>query len=543
MGGPGRLSAEDSVPEQEALLEALIMSGAALMTRGLRRWPACLEAVAIGWLVALGARSADASDAVVLPAAEFRVRVSLDAAGELLTPAGRDAPPIRQAVEMAATFDFEEISAAEAAVTRRYIDATASLRVDKEKIRTTLAADARQILVARQGTTPVPYLPDGFLSGEECDLLETPFDSILLDDLLAREAVPIDAVWEVPADLTAGLLCIDTVESGVLEARLEDVVDGRARVVISGIIDGAVDGVPTHLTVEGIFEAGVRTDPAAADQPARYAFLERVERVSAVLRERRQASHVAPGFDVEAKLVITRTPLKHSAEAGGNESHAPEADQASGSIQPAVASPPGDDHPQRRRGPGRPGMVWCRDSKGRFDLVHDARWRRVEDGANGLVMRFVDHGALVGQCSITSLPAPQAADSGAGRPSGVDLQRDIRRSLAGQVLRVDDSDEIDRADGVRIVRVASSGTAEQLPFRWIHYAVVSRDGSRTNITFMFEESLQKRFADADRPLIEGLRLPAGEGQSATISSSYEGVPAVREARETGTEGTRPDSTR
>ena len=158
-------------------------------------------------------------------------------------------------------------------------------------------------------------------------------------------------------------------------------------------------------------------------------------------------------------------------------------------------------------------------------------------------MRFVDHGALVGQCSITSLPAPQAADSGAGRPSGVDLQRDIRRSLAGQVLRVDDSDEIDRADGVRIVRVASSGTAEQLPFRWIHYAVVSRDGSRTNITFMFEESLQKRFADADRPLIEGLRLPAGEGRSATISSSDEGVPAVREARETGTEGTRPDSTR
>ena len=43
------------------------------------------------------------------------------------------------------------------------------------------------------------------------------------------------------------------------------------------------------------------------------------------------------------------------------------------------------------------------------DVVVDARWRKVEDGESGLVMRLVDHGALVGQCSITALPIVEGA--------------------------------------------------------------------------------------------------------------------------------------
>ena len=176
----------------------------------------------------------------------LRVRIKLDVSGELLAPAGTDAPPVREPVEMTARFDFEETppeaSAAQAAVVRRlYRDATAVMKVGDATTTATLAADARRLLVARQGTTPMPYLADGFLSGEESDLLETPFDSLLLDDLLPREPVRAGQAWEIPADLTAGLLAIDTVESGVIEARVQEVSDGRAKVTFAGIIDGAVD--------------------------------------------------------------------------------------------------------------------------------------------------------------------------------------------------------------------------------------------------------------------------------------------------------------
>jgi hypothetical protein len=478
----------------------------------------CLLAAA-GWLMMASASRAEdgATDAAPADApVGLRVRVKLDVRGELLAPVGPDAPAVREPVEMTARFRFEETSltpsTAEtalppaAAVRRSYRDATAAMRVGDTATTATLAADARQLLVSRQGTTPTPYLADGFLSGEESDLLETPFDSLLLDDLLPREPVSIGQTWEIPADVTAGLLAIDTVESGSIESRVQEVSDGRAKVTFTGIIDGAVDGVPTHVTVEGSFAVAAASD-AAADantdsEPSLHRLHGRVLQVSADIRERRQASHVAPGFEVEARLLVARTPLDAEAET------AADAPQTADAVveQAAEASPATSvqGQPSRRRGEGGPGRVWYRDTKGRFDLVHDTRWRRVEDGANGMVMRLIDRGALVGQCSITSLPQAAAASL----PTRADVQRDIERSLAGQVVRSDAAEESDRADGLRVVRIASSGTAGRLPFRWIHYVLAAQDGSRVSVTFMCEESMLQRFGDADRPLIEGLRLVA-----------------------------------
>ena len=108
-------------------------------------------------------------------------------------------------------------------------------------------------------------------------------------------------------------------------------------------------------------------------------------------------------------------------------------------------------------------------------------------------------------CS-SDLSLPQAP--AAALPGRADVQRDIERSLAGQLVRIDAADETDRADGLRVVRVVSSGTAGRLPFHWIHYVLAAQDGSRVSVTFMFEESMRQRFAEADRPLIESLRLPA-----------------------------------
>lgn len=457
-----------------------------------------------------------------------RVRVRLDVTGELFASAGQngeqtrqqDGATIREPVEMTASFDFDEDFDETAAARRSYRDATASMQVGGATTSATLMPDARRLLMARVGTTPVPYLADGFLSGEESDLLETPFDSLLVDDLLPKEPVSIGQTWEIPADVTAGLLAIDTVESGAIQARLEDVADGQARIVFSGILDGAVDGVPTHVTTEGSFAAaGLEVAPAdgAAGTPtdvvpARFELHGRVDQVAVVIRERRQASHVAPGFEIEARLLVTRVGIDRVAsEDSGVVPDSEQADSASDSAAEGGRS-------LRRRGAGGPGRVWYRDALSRFDLVHDTRWRRVEDGENGLVMRLLDRGALVGQCSITSLPRAPAASL----PTREELQRDIERSLAGQVDRTDAAEETDRGDGLRVVRVASSGTAGRLPFQWIHYVLAARDGSRANVTFMFEKSMQQRFADADRMLVEGLRLPAVEGQPDSTAAVPDG---------------------
>ena len=482
-------------------------------------------------------------------APDMRVRVALDVAGHLLAPGtGAGGPDtggmVREPVTVSARFDFEESPVAAAVVRRQFCDASAGLQIGERHIRTSLEPDARLVLVARRGTTPVPYLADGFLSGEEVDLLETPFDSLLLDDLLPAEAVSIGGVWQVSPDLVAGLLAIDTVESGGIEARLVGVEAGRAKVAMTGVIDGAVDGVPTHVTVEGTFAAGAQRadapndadDAEPVDETVDETVVESVDEgdsaavlhrlvgrvlsVSAVIAERRQPGHVAPGFDVEARLQVARGPVEASPDV--RTVVEPAADRQPPAVREATVT--------RRRGPGGPGQVWYRDPQDRFDLVHDARWRRIEDGPSGLVLRFVDHGTLVGQCSVTSMTTSPMEAAGTRVPGIEDVRKDIERSLAGQIGRIDAEEQGRRPDGLHVVRVEASGAAGRLPFRWIHYVIATDDGRRAGVTFMFEESLRERFANADRTLVESFRFATPravppEGPTAAVPDA--GGPVVR----------------
>lgn len=430
-----------------------------------------------------------------------RVTVEIAVTGELFAPAGRDAEPVRQPIAVEARFDFVERSGTAAAtVVRDYAEAVAVVRVADAPARIMLPADARRVAVALRGTTPSPYLVEGFLSRDEMDLLDTPFDAVLLDRLLPDEPMAIGARWTVAADAAAGLLAIDTLETGSLEATLEAVDDGTATVRLAGIIDGAADGVPTHLVVEG--------DCTLAAEAAADRWRLAGPRVAAVtIRERRQASHVAPGFDVEARVSVARRPRAADATP---------TDQAT--TASTVAG--------RRRGPGRPGLVWHHDRGDHYDLVHDIRWRVVEDAPTGLVMRLIDRGALVGQCSLTALPRGDAL----APPTIVEVQRDIERSLAGQFGRFAHASEATRSDGVRIVRVVSEGTAEKLPFRWIHQVLTDGQGRRAAVTFMFEASAAGRFGDADRELVDGFAFPATEPAESEPVAVEAATPPDREAR-------------
>ena len=429
-------------------------------------------------------------------AATRRVVVTLAVEGQLFGPATAAADPGRQAIGMEATLEFvdtPQAGRATAAAVRRYTEATATLDLDGETRTVSLPADARVVSVARLGTTPQPFLPDACLSRDEIDLLETPFDSILLDDLLPGRPVAVGDRWSLAGDLTAGLLAIDTVENGTIEARIVEFADGVARIGLEGVVEGAIDGVPTHVVVDG--SCAVAAEP---DEDG-HVLVGDVTRLDVVVKERRQASHVAAGFDIEARLAVTRTP---ECAGQGENGAADVADEGSATVGG-----------QRRRGRGGPGLVWYRDPEGRYDLVHDAAWRCVGEDAGGLILRLLDFGALVAQCSITALP--RAEDVAA--PSVDEVKQHVEQSLAGQFRRFSAATErVREADGVRVVRVESEGTAAGLPFQWVHYVLTDDHGRRMHATFMCEASLAKRFADADARLVEGLRFAAEPHREARL---------------------------
>ncbi|MFM9010576.1 MAG: hypothetical protein ACKON8_06830 [Planctomycetota bacterium] len=430
-------------------------------------------------------------------AGHTRVRLKLDVTGEIFATVGADAPPLRLPTKLEARFDFIESAgdAAEGGVVVRWDrDAVAELCVAGPPQRVALAADAREVRFALLGMTPAPFLASGHLTREEMDLLETPFDPLLMEAILPRSPVAENEPWVIPPDATAGLLTIDTVESGRVEARVTGVTDGVATVAIEGIVDGAVDGVPTHVTVEGtcVLPVAAGDGKLTLDTPPSSASL--------TLRERREAGHVAPGFDVEAHVSFAR-----------DQASADEAEEASAGGESV-----------RSGGSGRPGLVWHRDRLGRYEIVHDGRWKTIEDGLDGLEMRLVDRGALLAQCSVTALPRGPAS----APPTSAEVERDLQRSLAGQATGIEHSSEASRSDGVRIVRVVATGKAGDLPFRWVHAVLTDASGQRVAVTCMLEGGLRDRFGNADRDLVDGISLP----RAAAANQDGPGEPIEREAR-------------
>lgn len=486
--------------------------GSALENRALLRpicdpWKALCCGLMIGSVIALSGAdgqeptTADAvaeADAPPPAPAANRVRIKLDVSGEIFAPAGPDKPQIREPISVDARFDFVESAAGDApegVALRHYADASADLTIAGQRSHVALADDARSVRVALRGTTPTPYLASGFLDRAERDLLETPFDALLLPGLRPAAAVTTGDAWDVPADVVAGLLAIDTVESGGIRAAVGEIDDERVVLTLTGTVDGAADGMPTHVVVEGT--CVVEIPAGSAGSPVRLDG--EVISVTATLRERREAGHVAPGFEVEARLSCVRS--------------------KAAAVPPAVHA-----EGPRRRGDGRPGLLWHRDSAGRYDLVYDDRWRVIEDGPDGLVMRFVDRGALVGQCSITALPPAEPRP-----PELAEVQRDVERSLAGQFDHVVQAAEASRSDGVRIVRVEAAGTAAGRPFRWMHHVLADDAGHRVALTCMVEQPLVGRFASADRDLVDGLEVAPG-ARSQGAADGGESPPQDREAR-------------
>lgn len=356
---------------------------------------------------------------------------------------------------------------------RQYQQAEARLTVGDTETTVSLAPDAEFVHVGGDTGSLQAWLAEGFLTQAEHDLLVVPFDPLLAAALEPPADATSGDTWAIDQEAAAGLLCIDAVTAGRLEATIGEATDNASvsGVLLTGTITGAVAGVPTAIEVNGTYDWSRGTGLTA---------------LAVDLRETRQPGHVAPGFRVEARLTVNCRP-------------ATEAEPAKRLAKVSVVStgPSG----RSRRGPGRPGGRWLVDPHGRYDLIYPDAWHLIEQGGERATLRLIDRGALVGEVVIRPLPltdTPLTLEA---------LQGDIERSLAGQFSHLVAAAESQRSDGTTILRVASAGEDAGLPFEWIHYHVSAADGPRVSLSFMVESRHRQRFAEADMRLVEGLFLP------------------------------------
>lgn len=472
-----------------------------------------------------------------------RVRVRMEARGELFAPTGEGTAEVRRPFTASARLDFlEGVFAAggpldgrtvnpdaaeltgqanagldtaaaphDARGIRHFFSAASELSIDGSRTQRTLGERSNTLVVSSSPAVS-HFAVDALLTREETELLSLAFDPLLLDELLAHGQTGGDASGRTPvehrptAELAAALLSIDTIgrpaesapgsdrqgagssdapaaadASGPLVVRTVPAAAGGepAKLIVSGTVHGAVDGVPTTIRVDGSYDLD-------ADG-------KRVRGGLVRLREKRLAGHVSPGFECEASFQVARRPAEGSQAV-------PAADD---SLLADMRS--AWDRLRRKDGSGTPRRLVFHDPRGRFTLAHDFRWRSVADDARGLVLRMVDDGALLAECAVLPLPRGEAATS------IEDFRRDIERSLGSRLGRFVSSETVASPEaapgGRRVLKVVAEGSVDGLPLQWRHYLVEDAEGGRTAVTFTVERRFADRFGDADLELVAGL---AGE---------------------------------
>ncbi len=368
---------------------------------------------------------------------------------------------------------MDEKSAQREVVSRRYQRAFAKTVIGSSSMDTKLPEDVRDVRVCSNGKSLDFWVPQGFLTQPETDLLTVAFDPLYFDALIPPDDSLVGDQWKVSQADVANLLCVDTIYAGVLEATVKQHTAEGTRVNIQGTIEGAINGASTSIAVEGHYDwiSSINSDG-------------NLSALRVVIQESRTVSYVAPGIDVTAIVEVSCRSGKR--------------------VQPSVITTgvgsmePNDGRP--RRGPGKPGFQWICDPHRRYDIIYDKSWKVVEQGSECLTMRLVDEGALVSQVIVTPLP-PQAEAH-----SLSDFEEDIEKTLGQQFGHLVSASLSSRDDGTTLMRVASVGEAEGLALHWIHYHLRSPEGQRLSLSFVVESIHLARFSDADRQYLDGVDL-------------------------------------
>ena len=348
---------------------------------------------------------------------------------------------------------------------RYYDDTRAVIKVDKGGEKPTLAPERRLIVAEKLDKQPTRlFCPGSPLKREELDLIDVPGNSLAIDGLLPEQPVALGDTWKLPDDTLADLLGLEAVSWSDVSSALGEIKEGIAEIASAGSISAAVAGVSTEIELKAKYRYDVKQ--------------ERLVYVALLIKEKRAVGHVGPGLDTVAKVLMSITPI------GASNNLTPErvaqakaaAEEAAETLSYAAAS-------------------------GQFQFQYDRRWILTSDDKRLTVMRLLDRGELVAQCNISLLPA---ADK---KPvSLAEFQSDVQKSLGKNFGKFTSASQSTSPAGYAVLRLVAHGTVGELPIEWVYYLVADPQGKRVSLAFTYEQTLGERFGQADRTLVNQLRM-------------------------------------
>ncbi|MGE3240074.1 MAG: hypothetical protein AB7I57_03300, partial [Pirellulales bacterium] len=313
---------------------------------------------------------------------------------------------------------------------RYYKEAGAVLKVDKSGKTPQLSDDRRLVVAQNPGGRLSFAAAGGLLNREELDLIDVTGDSLALDALLPGRAVATNENWPADPNTMAAILSMDSVAATEVQSTLDKFNHDFALVRLAGAVVGTADGTATEMEVRGVYLFDRK--------------LRRVTRFNLAVKEKRSIGAATPGLEGVAKLRVNLKPLESSPH-----------------LLPATIMP------LLSRSDLQLDTLRLEPTKQGYRLQHDRRWYVTREGRESTVLRLVDRGDLLAQCTITSLPSKSA-----GRQTTLEeFERDIRFAMKDNFGELVSSRQWTNSFGNHCLEIVVRGATEEVPLEWHYYLV------------------------------------------------------------------------
>ncbi len=423
------------------------------------------------------------------PGDRQKVTVVLQLSGQLemraASPAGSSEPVSLSAQSKLVYHEcLHKIQPAERASGRYYTAAQASVQIAHSKHEVVLGNEQKWIFAATPEASNAARLAAAKrpLSRDELEMLTVPGNSLDVYELLPHRALQAGETWQPSSEGLALLLNLDEVTVNQTRARLVNVARGLARMQLGGTVLGNVDGVATEIALEGDLRFDLQW--------------QRVSWLQLVVDEQREASPIQAGFTIKAEVRMLCEPLAES----------PLTSETTGKMASLV---------ERRES-----QLRYLAAGGACQMVHSPAWHVFEEQAAQASLRLVVDGQMIAQCNLQRLANQPAAE-----PLSMDaFKANIRTALQDGFQEFEAFSEHERQDGYRVMRVAVSGTAADVPIRWLYYYISNPEGAAASCVFTMEAAAVTAFGDHDRLMVQSLQLEPLE--EARPASPADAVPAA-----------------
>ncbi|MGD9128071.1 MAG: hypothetical protein PVH19_11900 [Planctomycetia bacterium] len=374
---------------------------------------------------------------------------------------------------------------------RFYKSLETDLKIGKTEQKPTLRPERSLIGVQIDGMERTLFSPEGELTREELELIETMVDSLILDRLLPDKAVSLGDTWEVPEETAATMTGLDRIRDGRIVCKLTEIDDDRALIDMNGELDGASRGVGNTIRLKARFRFNRH--------------LNRIDWLGMVFEEVSEIGPVEAGGKAIAKLQVNISPRGQVAKA---------------KLPETVREKLSDDALSEL-------TLYAIDSltrlsfvpkNGHWRMVHDRRWYEYGNEKSLGVLRFMDRGDLIAQCNVATLETLALEDL----PTLEKFQKEIKEAMGerfGQFAAAKQwaSDQDYRIYRVVVQGVVGKGTPAELPVQWHYYLVADRHGRQVGLTFTVEAALVERFGDQAQKLVDAVRF----SENLTVSRDQE----------------------